>query len=1063
PGRAQTLDFTGKSLVGILGDTGAGKTTILEAITLALYGASSWGSEVKELIAEGATSMTVELTFTHDGHTWRIRRVYYAGSRPSRHLLENLDAGDKGEKIDNRGAVNRRVESLLKLRRDDFQAAVLLPQGRFDRLLTAPEAKRTELLKGIFGTRSLEATRDLAAHHREVVRDLLDQVRDARSGYLPDPTEAAKAAALAAQDAQQRKVWLEGVFSRMSGLQATAARHARRLADLDDAYRTLSDNRSMPDTAVLADLAVTEQELAAAEDHLTSRETRAAAQREQTQQQLDTAAAEGVTVETVAAATTVLSGLPGRLSSLRQTEDRLTAEQQRIADATARLNDEDDRIAELQRGAEQLSEQATTVDTDAARTVNAATVLQQATLAVISAAITVAEAEAAQATATAAHLAAQAELPRLRETATAAQDKVHEATLAVDAVTRAEAAHTAGQGLHPGDACTVCAQDLPENYSPPEPADPAQLAQAKKARSAAERGANKALHQLALGEAAVQAAQRELSKADAAHQAALRLVGEATTNAKTAAASPDLHTPSAPTPAFDAGTFSRKLDSIVHTLQQRPDTVQVTTKPDATELTQRLCALAHEQARRLTETAEAAKRNAQTAANEAHTATQVLAAHQTNLAKEVNAHEAARTAHGASAQALAEDLAHLPQVISSRLPTPVLAIAPGDIDAAQHTLGELSSRIQAATQDLHAAADDLRAVGDARLKLARRRETAVRTPLTTLLTAVSAHLSEAQRAQTLLDPNLPQIPLPAPQHLTVQTGQDICAAAAATTADLLAKFHDARATAESSLAAAQARLEREAELLRSDEAGPLVSLGADIALHEPQALAPLSEAIGAARDTYTKQTDLARQARDQIEAVRTLDHAIAQGTARVEILTTLHRLLADGKFLTYLTERRTLALLGVAGELFARLSSGRYGFTDNFRIVNLATRTVRSPKTLSGGETFLASLALALALVELHSRNGARLGSLFLDEGFGALDSTALASALSVLRTESGGDKLVMVISHLRAVAEAVDDVLWIQRTATGSQTRWLTDNERDALVYDQAQSGLLALAEHAR
>nr|WP_246122442.1 SbcC/MukB-like Walker B domain-containing protein [Actinoallomurus bryophytorum] len=120
-------------------------------------------------------------------------------------------------------------------------------------------------------------------------------------------------------------------------------------------------------------------------------------------------------------------------------------------------------------------------------------------------------------------------------------------------------------------------------------------------------------------------------------------------------------------------------------------------------------------------------------------------------------------------------------------------------------------------------------------------------------------------------------------------------------------------------------------------------------------------------------------------------------------------------------------------------------------------RTSYSP---SGGETFLASLALALALVELHSRNGARLGSLFLDEGFAALDSTTLASALAVLRDESNGDKLVVVISHLHAVAEAVDDVLWVQRAATGSQTRWLTGPERDALVYDHAQSGLLGLTD---
>jgi len=89
-------------------------------------------------------------------------------------------------------------------------------------------------------------------------------------------------------------------------------------------------------------------------------------------------------------------------------------------------------------------------------------------------------------------------------------------------------------------------------------------------------------------------------------------------------------------------------------------------------------------------------------------------------------------------------------------------------------------------------------------------------------------------------------------------------------------------------------------------------------------------------------------------------------------------------------------------------------------------------------ETFLASLALALALVELHSRSGARLGALFLDEGFGSLDSDALASSLAVLQAETGGYKLVAVISHPHAVAEAVEDVMWVERRPEGSSARWL-------------------------
>ena len=99
PGAVGPLDFTGKTLIAIIGDTGAGKSTILEAITLALYGNCTWTDrEHKALMAEGTAQMTVDFTFTHDGQRWRVRRVYHANTTPSSHLLQNLDTGDQ---IDN--------------------------------------------------------------------------------------------------------------------------------------------------------------------------------------------------------------------------------------------------------------------------------------------------------------------------------------------------------------------------------------------------------------------------------------------------------------------------------------------------------------------------------------------------------------------------------------------------------------------------------------------------------------------------------------------------------------------------------------------------------------------------------------------------------------------------------------------------------------------------------------------------------------------------------------------------------------------------------------------------
>jgi len=66
-------------------------------------------------------------------------------------------------------------------------------------------------------------------------------------------------------------------------------------------------------------------------------------------------------------------------------------------------------------------------------------------------------------------------------------------------------------------------------------------------------------------------------------------------------------------------------------------------------------------------------------------------------------------------------------------------------------------------------------------------------------------------------------------------------------------------------------------------------------------------------------------------------------------------------------------------------------------------------------------------------------------------------TTLTVLQAETGGDKLVAVISHLHAVAEAVPDVLWVERGPDGSALRWLTSDQRDALVRQEVTGGLLS------
>jgi exonuclease SbcC len=80
---------------------------------------------------------------------------------------------------------------------------------------------------------------------------------------------------------------------------------------------------------------------------------------------------------------------------------------------------------------------------------------------------------------------------------------------------------------------------------------------------------------------------------------------------------------------------------------------------------------------------------------------------------------------------------------------------------------------------------------------------------------------------------------------------------------------------------------------------------------------------------------------------------------------------------------------------------------------------VRDTRTLSGGESFLVSLALALALSDLVSHK-TRIDSLFLDEGFGTLDSETLDTALDALDALNASGKVIGVISHVEAMKERI-------------------------------------------
>jgi exonuclease SbcC len=95
---------------------------------------------------------------------------------------------------------------------------------------------------------------------------------------------------------------------------------------------------------------------------------------------------------------------------------------------------------------------------------------------------------------------------------------------------------------------------------------------------------------------------------------------------------------------------------------------------------------------------------------------------------------------------------------------------------------------------------------------------------------------------------------------------------------------------------------------------------------------------------------------------------------------------------------------------------------------------LRSTKNLSGGESFLVSLALALGLSQMASKQ-VRVDSLFLDEGFGTLDTETLDTALDALSTLWDDGKLIGLISHVPALKERISTQIQIIKGTGGKST----------------------------
>lgn len=108
-------------------------------------------------------------------------------------------------------------------------------------------------------------------------------------------------------------------------------------------------------------------------------------------------------------------------------------------------------------------------------------------------------------------------------------------------------------------------------------------------------------------------------------------------------------------------------------------------------------------------------------------------------------------------------------------------------------------------------------------------------------------------------------------------------------------------------------------------------------------------------------------------------------------------------------------------------------------VYSLVTDSERDVKTLSGGESFLAALAMALGLSDIVDRSAGAIhpDMMFIDEGFGSLDAQSRQQAIEVLAELAGDSRMVGIISHVTELKEQIDRKLVVSRTDKGSRAVW--------------------------
>lgn len=1100
--RAPTVvDFTDADYFALVGPTGSGKSTILDALTFALYGSAyRWGrsNAIAYALAPTSNRCTVSLTFDIGSQRYQVaREVRRSGQQIQQKAVSLVRFADAtAVVIDPHGPqpevlageideLNATIEQLLGLSFDDFRHCVVLPQGDFARFLSARASDRQQILLKLLGAAQYEGIGKRAgaqaAEAGKEIEVLTDQL-----GKHADATPEAEAAAQERVAALgQLAATVDQILPRIAEAQARAGDADARINKLrvetalltairtpdgteelqrhtDQAHQTAQTARGLADTAVQALTDATEAArsgpqravlevarsryteqatLAASRDAVIAAAEHAQQEQKQRQEQL-TACADAVTAARRNAEETrdhrdqaqqdhaALQQRQRLLTPIR-TPDGITDLTSRAAELTRQVDDAAAQLAATRDRHDQAAS-ALTAAGDGSRLTDARQTIDK----LVQATRSLADATRARDAATQAATRAQ----------TAAADAQARLDAATDAVEQARTLAGAAQ-LRPqlvvGHACPVCEQNVP--VLPPPLSDPA-LAAAEAARSAAADEHRDLRDQHQAATTAVAAKQRDVDTLTERHTNLDERLGillperpagaerdcdadrarlDELITARDQLAATEQHeraavrqAETAHASATTAATSLRdELDrhrSRLHTLL---GTVAELAPPavDTNDLTAAWTDL-EAWARTQAATVESDLSTASTAAATAEQAHQDAT---TALKAAEQAHADAHSAHTAAAQA-ATAADHEQTTLTRRLGELETLLQQAPPPDALPGLLEECARLEAAVEDAKTQVSQTGKAAKAaaaELQQWQARIAAARSGLTAARDTVAA----------LEPPSLDTDDLAA-------AWTALASWAARGAGDRQADTEHAQADAQAANNEAEQLLDQVEGLLRDHHLDPHdLGDGPGRASQAPRMVAVEAERARSQVDRIQRSLADAASLRNEIDTAR----------VRQQVATELAKLMRSNKFPQWLADSALDILVAGASESLRRLSGDRFDLShrkgDFYVIDHSDADSERSVRTLSGGETFQASLALALALSDQLAGLGGstKLESIFLDEGFGTLDPDSLQTVADTLENLAQGERMVGVITHVTQLAEEIPVRFHVRRdTGTSVITR---------------------------